>query len=62
VFHLNASEFPQSGNVWDSLAEAYLTSGKTQLAEIYYRKSLEVDPTNENALKKLEELEAKSVQ
>jgi tetratricopeptide (TPR) repeat protein len=59
IFRLNASEFPQSGNVWDSLAEAYLAAGKSQLAEIYYRKSLEIDPQNENAAKKLREIEGK---
>lgn len=59
VFRLNASEFPQSGDVWDSLAEAHLTAGRKQLAEIYYRKSLEVDPQNDNALEKLRALEEK---
>jgi len=59
VFRLNTSEFPQSGNVWDSLAEAHLTAGKKQLAEIFYRKSLEVNPQNDNALGKLRELEEK---
>jgi tetratricopeptide (TPR) repeat protein len=59
IFRLNLSEFPQSSNVWDSLAEAYLAAGKNQLAEIYYRKSLEVDPQNDNALKKLHEIAGK---
>jgi tetratricopeptide (TPR) repeat protein len=59
VFRLNASEFPQSGNAWDSLAEGYLKAGKKELAAIYYRKSLEVDPMNNNALEKLRELEKK---
>lgn len=57
VFRLNASEFPESANVWDSLAEAHLRAGKKRLADIYYRKSLEVDPGNDNALEKLRELE-----
>jgi tetratricopeptide (TPR) repeat protein len=59
VFRLNASEFQQSGNAWDSLAEGYLKAGKKALAEIYYRKSLEVDPLNNNALEQLRELEKK---
>ncbi len=62
VFRLNTSQFPQSGNVWDSLAEGYLTAGKNELAEIYYRKAVEVDPQNDNALKKLRELEEKPPQ
>ena len=56
IFRLNASEFPQSGNVWDSLAEGYLKMGNKTLAEVYYRKAVELDPTNESALKHLQEL------
>jgi tetratricopeptide (TPR) repeat protein len=56
VFRLNVEQFPLSGNGWDSLAEAYLTEGQRELAAIYYRKSLELDPGNRNALDKLREL------
>ena len=35
---------------------AYAAAGKPRLEEIYYRKSLEIDPQNENALAKLETL------
>jgi tetratricopeptide (TPR) repeat protein len=56
-FRLNASQFPESGNVFDSLAEGYLAAGKKEQAAIYYRKALELDPDNENALNKLHELE-----
>jgi len=59
ILRLNASEFPQSGNVWDSLAEGYLKAGNKMLAEIYYRKALELDPQNKNALAKLTELQKK---
>lgn len=59
ILRLNASEFPQSGNVWDSLAEGYLKGGNKMLAEIYYRKALELDPQNKNALEKLTELQKK---
>lgn len=58
IFRLNAEEFPASGNAWDSLAEGYLAAGKKEQAAIYYRKSLELDPDNANALKKLHEIEA----
>lgn len=57
VFRLNVEEHPDSGNVYDSLAEAYLTAGERELAEVFYRKSLEVDPENRNAVAKLRELE-----
>lgn len=56
IFRLGAEMFPGSGNAWDSLAEAYAAAGKRELARVFYRKSLEVDPDNENALAKLVEL------
>jgi tetratricopeptide (TPR) repeat protein len=59
IFRLNATQYPQSGNVWDSLAEGYFSAGKKAVAEIYYRKAVELDPKNENALKKLREIEGK---
>jgi pentatricopeptide repeat protein len=55
---MNAAEFPQSGNVWDSLAEAYMKSGDLKKAEEYYQKALTRDSTDQNAkdiLKKLQE-------
>lgn len=58
IFKLNADSFPESGNVWDSLAEAYMKSGDPKKAQESYEKSLILDPTNENAkemLKKLKE-------
>ena len=58
VFRLNAAEFPQSGNVWDSLAESYMKSGDLKKAEEYYQKALTRDATDQNAkdmLKKLQE-------
>jgi pentatricopeptide repeat protein len=57
VFRLNAAEFPQSGNVWDSLAEAYMKAGDLKKAEEYYQKAVTRDATNQNAkdiLKKLQ--------
>ena len=58
VFRLNAAEFPQSGNVWDSLAEAYMKSGNSKKAEEYYQKAVARDPSNQNAkdmLKKIQQ-------
>lgn len=56
VLGFNAQQFPQSGNVWDSLAEAYLKAGRTEQAAIYYRKSLELNPDNKNALAQLKKI------
>ena len=50
--------YPDWGNDYDSLGEAYMKSGQKQLAIENYKKSLEKDPTNENAKQKLKELEA----
>ena len=49
VLRLNAEQFPQSGNVWDSLAEAYMKSGNVRQAEEYYQKALARDATDQNA-------------
>lgn len=53
VFKMNAQEYPESFNVWDSLAEAYLNSGNKKFARKYYEKSLELNPENTNAGDKL---------
>jgi CubicO group peptidase (beta-lactamase class C family) len=59
IFKLNVEEYPKSGNVYDSLAEAYAKDGQKQLAIDNYRKALELDPKNQNAVNKLKELEQK---
>jgi len=48
--------YPDSGNAYDSLGEAYMKSGQKALAIESYKKSLEKDPGNENAKRKLKEL------
>jgi tetratricopeptide (TPR) repeat protein len=57
ILRLNAEQFPASGNAFDSLAEAYLAAGRKEIAAVYYRKAIELDPENENALEKLGEIE-----
>lgn len=49
IFTLNIEEYPNSPNVWDSLAEAYLKFGDKKKARKYYEKVLSLDPTSENA-------------
>ncbi|MEM7560693.1 MAG: hypothetical protein AAF394_16340, partial [Planctomycetota bacterium] len=44
VFQLNVESFPNSWNVYDSLAETYLAKGETELARVNYTKSLEIHP------------------
>jgi tetratricopeptide (TPR) repeat protein len=59
VFKFNVEEFPESGNVYDSLGEAYMVKGNTELAILNYAKSLELNPENENGKKMLDKLRAK---
>jgi tetratricopeptide (TPR) repeat protein len=56
IFKLNVKNYPDSGNTYDSLGEAYMRSGQKQLAIGSYNKSLEKDPSNGNARRKLKEL------
>jgi tetratricopeptide (TPR) repeat protein len=62
VLKLKVALYPNSGNVYDSLAEAYMKSGDKAHAIEFYKKSLEKDPTNNNAKEKLKELENGSSQ
>ena len=57
VFTLNTLIHPESFNAFDSLAEAYMKSGDNENAILYYKKSLELNPENENAQKMIRELE-----
>jgi len=58
VFRQNTIDFPQAFNTWDSLAESYMIDGDKQSAIKYYKKSLELNPDNTNAVQKLKELGA----
>jgi CubicO group peptidase (beta-lactamase class C family) len=60
VFALNAELYPQSFNVYDSLADAYAESGEKELAIKNYRRSLELNPQNKNATERLKKLEGGS--
>lgn len=57
VFKINVDEFPESGNVYDSLGEAYLEAGQKELAIENYKKSVEIDPQNINGINILKKLE-----
>ena len=60
IFKLNAEEHPESSNVYDSLGEAYLKNGNQKLAIENYKKSLELNPQNENAKEILKKFESKN--
>lgn len=57
IFKFNVQSYPKSANVYDSLGEAYMKSGQKQLAIENYKKSLELNPDNPNAVKYIKEME-----
>lgn len=59
VFKLNVEDYPQSANVYDSLAEAYARDGQKELAIKNYQRSLELNPKNDNAAESLKKLREK---
>jgi CubicO group peptidase (beta-lactamase class C family) len=58
VFQENVALHPGSWNVYDSLGEAYVTNGDKELAVKNYRKSVELNPKNENGSEALRKLGA----
>ncbi len=58
IFQLNVELHPQSWNVYDSLAEGYMNNGDKQPAIQNYKKSLELNPANNNGKEMLKKLEA----
>jgi tetratricopeptide (TPR) repeat protein len=58
VLKLNTETYPEWGNGYDSLAEAYSTAGQTELAVANYEKALKLDPKNTNAEARLKALRA----
>ncbi|AOW21081.1 serine hydrolase [Urechidicola croceus] len=53
VFKLNVEMFPKASNPYDSLGEAFLIKGDTINAIANYKKSVELNPGNENGIKVL---------
>lgn len=58
VFKINIDAFPKSSNVYDSYAEALMNLGKNDLAIEYYKKSLDLNPNNQNGIDYLKKLGA----
>ncbi|HEV2765848.1 MAG TPA: serine hydrolase [Pyrinomonadaceae bacterium] len=57
IFKLNVLLYPESANVYDSVAEAYEANGERALAVKNYRRSLDLDPGNKNAARHLRRLD-----
>jgi len=58
VLRLNTVEHPQSGNAFDSCGESLMTHGDKKGAIAAYTRSLELDPSNDNARQMLAQLKA----
>jgi CubicO group peptidase (beta-lactamase class C family) len=56
IFKLATEVFPERDNPYDSYAEALMTLGKNDEAITNYKKSLELNPKNNNAIKMLAKL------
>ena len=56
VFELNAQQYPDSSNVFDSLGEAYSRANRRDAARTAYARSIQLDPANANARAMLEKL------
>ena len=59
IFKINLVLYPNSSNVYDSLAEAYMKSGDTLKSIENYKKSLTFDSGNFRAKQQLKKLEKK---
>jgi CubicO group peptidase (beta-lactamase class C family) len=58
VFQLNIEEYPKAFNTYDSMGEAFMVKGDKEKAIEYYKKSVELNPQNQNGFDKLKELGA----
>ena len=56
ILKLNTEQFPESANAHDSLGEAYYSNKQMPLALQHYKKSLELDPKNDNAKQMIEQI------
>lgn len=48
VFRMNIEAYPEAWNVYDSMAEAYMHNKEKKKAIKFYKKSIEINPDNEN--------------
>lgn len=56
VFSENVRLHPESANVYDSLGEAYMIADRREPAVTNFRRSLDLDPGNDNAVEMLRKL------
>lgn len=58
VLKLNTEAYPKAFNVYDSMGEAYQKKGDKEKAIANYKKSVEINPANENGIQQLKALGA----
>jgi tetratricopeptide (TPR) repeat protein len=56
IFKLNTELYPDGFNTFDSYGECLLLLNKKEEAKVAYKRSLQLNPRNNNALEKLKEL------
>lgn len=56
MFAYNVENYPESSNVYDSYGEVSMMLGQKERAITNYKKSLELNPGNQNAIDKLKEM------
>ncbi|MBT8254654.1 MAG: serine hydrolase [Flavobacteriaceae bacterium] len=56
VFQLNVEAYPESFNAYDSLGEAFMKKGMNEKAIMNYKKSVEMNPGNDNGISMLKKL------
>ena len=56
VFQINVNAFPDAYNTYDSLGEAYMKKGMDKEAIENYKKSIELNPGNDNGISMLKKL------
>ena len=56
VFDINVKAYPKAFNVYDSRGEAYLKKGDKKKAIADYKRSVELNPANQNGINVLEKL------
>jgi|GEM_PF-6662313 len=59
IFRANVIAFPDSWTAWDDLAQACYRNGEHRLAAQYFRRSLDLNPHNENARHMIARIESR---
>ena len=57
IFEVMVEKYPASSNSYDSLGEVHMIRGDYEAAIKSYRRSLELDPENENAAKMIDRMQ-----